>query len=173
MTEVPLDGLHVVAQQRADKVPELAWSMRGSAGNEVGAMGELVAMRYLDGIKVPYRDETTVDHDLLTGFGTVDVKTKERTVVPQPHYECTVPDYNGEAQQPDWYLFVSLLSDKTGGCGRFKRGWVLGSIRRDKFYGVAKEWVPGTKDSSNGWSASIRCWNVPVSALNGTRPLVP
>jgi hypothetical protein len=173
MVEIPLNGLHGEAQIRADATPELRRSMRGSAGNEVGAMGELVAMRYLDAQGVLFLDEGTVNHDLRTRHGTMDVKTKERSVPPQPHYDCTVPDYVGDAQKPDWYLFVSLLSDGSPGCGRFKRGWVLGTIRRDAFYEVATEWVPGVKDVSNGWEATIRCWNVPVSALREPRPLVP
>jgi len=163
--EIPLDGLHAPAQERADATPELRRSMRGSQGNEVGAMGELVAARYLDDLGVLFLDEGKVNHDLLTRHGTMDVKTKERTVVPQPHYDCTVPDYVGDAQKPDWYLFVSLLSDGTEGCGRFKRGWVLGTIRREDFYAKATEWRPENVDVSNGWKPTIRCWNVPVSAL--------
>ena len=128
-------------------------------------MGELVAMRYLDMLKVPYRDEGKVNHDLWTVTGTIDVKTKERTVPPEMHYDCTVPDYVGRAQKPDWYLFVSLLSDGTEGCKRFKRGWVLGTISRKEFYEQATTWKPGTPDLSNGWSATIVCRNVPVSAL--------
>ncbi|HEY7821676.1 MAG TPA: hypothetical protein VIG24_02525, partial [Acidimicrobiia bacterium] len=144
-----------------------------AAGNEVGAMGELVAMRYLDAQGVMYLDEGKVNHDLRTAHGTMDVKTKERTVVPQPHYDCTVPDYVGDAQNQDWYLFVSLLSDGSTGTRRFRRGWVLGTIRRDEFYAQATEWKPGIRDLSNGWEATIRCWNVPVSALRSPKPVVP
>ena len=172
MLEIKLDGLHGRAQARADATPELRRSMRGAQGNEVGAMGELVAMRYLDAHGVLYLDEGKVNHDLRTAHGTMDVKTKERSVVPQPHYDCTVPDYVGDVQQPDWYLFVSLLSDGSPGCGRFKRGWVLGTIRREEFYRAATEWRPGVKDVSNGWEATIKCWNVPVSALRQPKPLV-
>jgi len=165
MVEVPLDGLHRLAQQRADATPELRRSMRGAQGNEVGAMGELVAGRYLDAVGVMYLDEGKVNHDFRTAHGTMDVKTKERTVPPQPHYDCTVPDYNGDAQKPDWYLFVSLLSDGGKGCARFTRGWVLGTIRREAFYAQATEWRPENVDVSNGWKPTIKCWNVPVSAL--------
>ena len=165
MVEIPLEGLHEPAQARADKVPALRRSMRGGQGNEVGAMGELVAMRYLDLIGIGYRDEGQVNHDLWTAYGTVDVKTKERSVAPRMNYDCTVPDYNGDVQQPDMYLFVSLLSDGSAGCGRFLRGWVLGTISREKFYEDATLWRPGTVDLSNQWSATIVCRNVPVSAL--------
>jgi hypothetical protein len=165
MLEVFLDGLHDRAQSRADATPELRRSMRGSEGNEVGAMGEMVAMRYLDMVKVMYLDEGKVNHDLRTAHGTMDVKTKERTVVPQLNYDCTVPDYNGDVQKPDWYLFVSLLSDGSEGCRRFKRGWVLGTIARADFYAQATLWKPQNVDLSNGWKPTITCRNVPVSAL--------
>jgi hypothetical protein len=165
MIEIPLNGLHAPAQARADATPALARSMRGAEGNEVGAMGELVAMRYLDMAGVLYLDDGTVNHDLKTGHGTMDVKTKERKVEPRPNYDCTVPDYNGERQQPDWYLFVSLLSDGGKGCARFKRGWVLGTIRREAFHAQASLWKPENVDVSNGWKPTIKCWNVPVSAL--------
>jgi hypothetical protein len=169
MIEIPLHGLHAAAQARADATPELRRSMRGAAGNEVGAMGELVAMRYLNAAGVLYLDEGKVNHDLRTAHGTMDVKTKERTVEPRLTYDCTVPDYVGDAQKPDWYLFVSLLSDKRAGVGRFKRGWVLGTIRREAFYEVATEWNPENVDVSNGWKPTIKCWNVPVSALRAPR----
>ena len=170
--EVPLTGLHTLAQARADSTPELRRSMRGAEGNEVGAMGELVAMRYLDSQSVLYLDEGKVNHDLRTGHGTIDVKTKERTVVPKPHYDCSVPDYVGDWQKPDWYLFVSLMSDGSKGCGRFKRGWVLGTIAREKFYEFATAKKPGVIDLSNGWDPTIRCWNLPVSALRVPKQMV-
>jgi len=171
MVEISLNGLHRPAQDRADATPELRRSMRGAEGNEVGAMGELVAMRYLDMVGVMYLDEGKVNHDLRTVHGTMDVKTKERTVEPRANYDCTVPDYAGDAQKPEWYLFVSLLSDKSAGVNRFKRGWVLGTIRREAFYEVASEWKPENVDVSNGWKPTIKCWNVPVSALRAPRPV--
>jgi hypothetical protein len=165
MIEVPLDGLHVVAQARANAVPELRRSMRGAAGNEVGAMGELVAMRYLEQASVLFRDEPDYDHDIWTPHGTIDVKTKERTVSPLPHYDCTVAGYSEDVQKPDWFLFVSLLSDKSRGCHRFKRGWVLGSIRHDEFWQQSRKVEQGEVDDSNGWAATISCRNLPISEL--------
>jgi hypothetical protein len=135
-------------------------------------MGELVAIRYMNNLGILCLDEGRVNHDLRTAHGTIDVKTKERTVVPQPHYDCTAPDYNKEVQLPDWYLFVSLLSDKTRGTGRFKRGWVLGTISREDFYAQAKVWDAGETDGSNGWSASITCRNVPISALRPPKQIL-
>jgi hypothetical protein len=166
VTEIPLDDLHDRAVVRASTVPELRRSMRGAAGNLVGAFGELVAMRYMDMLGVGYVDvaESHREWDLVTVAGTVDVKTKERTVPPAPNFDCTVPAYAQGVALPDWYLFVSLMSDGSKGVERFVRGWVLGSISRLRFDEVAVRWEPGQQDR-NGWSATIACANVPVSSL--------
>lgn len=167
MREIPVDGLHAPAQSRADAVPILRHSMRETAANEVGAMGELVTFRYLELIGVQYRDDSTYDHDLVTHAGTVDVKTKERTVVPLPHYDCTVADYNEDWQHPDWYLFVSLLSDKgRTGTDRFSRAWVLGSIHSTRFDQLARRLTPDMTDGDNGWTPTIPCRNVRIDQLN-------
>ena len=128
-------------------------------------MGELVAMRYLEQAGVLFRDEPDYDHDIWTPHGTIDVKTKERRVVPLPHYDCTVPEYVKATQHPDWYLFVSLLSDKSKGCHRFRRGWVLGSIGHTRFWERARVVEVGDLDESNQWGPTIACRNLPVSAL--------
>lgn len=131
-------------------------------------MGELVAIRYLTAAGFEVHDDPTYNHDLIVAGRTVDVKTKERTVAPQPHYDCTVPDYNREFQQPEVYLFVSLLTDGTDGCGRFVRSWVLGSIAAVKFDQIAERWTPQQTDLTNGWRPTIACRNVKVSELNPT-----
>ena len=120
------------------------------------------------GAGVVVEDDPTYDHDLIVAGRTVDVKTKERTVAPELHYDCTVPDYNREFQQPEVYLFVSLLTDRSEGCSRFVRGWVLGSIAAVKFDRIAERWTPQQTDLTNGWRPTIACRNVKVSALNPT-----
>lgn len=175
MIEVPLDGLHGPAQRRADGVPELRRSMRGRAGNEVGAMGELVAFRYLSALGVPLVEDSTVDHDAVVAGLTVDVKTKERTVPPLPHYECSVADYNAEQQRPDVYLFVSLLREGPAreGCSRFVRGWVLGTLTRSRLDELGVPWTPSMSDGANGWTPTIPCRNVRVEQLSPPRASVP
>lgn len=174
MVEVPLDGLHDLAVVRASTVPALHRSMRGAAGNLVGALGELLVMRYMDGLNIPYEDaaSSSKDWDLVTEVGTVDVKTKERHVPPAHNFDCTVPAYAQGLRLPDWYLFVSLLSDRSEGVGRFTRGWVLGSIGRGRFDVTARRWQPGGKKDGNGWSATLECLNVPVSALTPAKRVV-
>lgn len=173
MIEVPVDGLHGRAQARADAVPELRRSMRGSRGNEVGAMGELVAFRYLAAAGIPFREDSTVDHDAVVAGLTVDVKTKERTVEPQLWYECSVADYNADVQQPEAYLFVSLLGGPGAGCDRFVRAWVLGSMLRSTFLEVSTRWDPDMVDAGNGWRPTIACRNVRVEQLSPPKAKVP
>jgi len=167
----PIAHLIADGQARADAMPEYRRSMRGTAANEVGALGELVAMDYLRALGVDVQDTSTVDCDLTTPFGTIDVKTKERTVRPQPHYDCTVPDYVRDHQKPDWYLFVSLVGKPGEGVARFTEAWVLGTISASVFDAQAVRWDPGTTDG-NGWQATVPCWNVRVSQLRAPRTLV-
>ena len=171
MLEVPLDGLHVPAQRRADATPELHRSMRGPRANEVGAMGELVAARYLSAIGAEFLEDSTIDHDLLVGGLTVDVKTKERTVPPLPHYECTVGGVSAR-QRPQVYLFVSLLGAPGVGCDRFTRGWILGSMFRETFDRLAVSWTPSMVDVENGWRPTIPCRNVRVEQLSPPKAMV-
>jgi hypothetical protein len=159
------------AQVRADCMPEYRRSMRGTAGNEVGALGELVAIDYLTSLGIPVEDTSSVDCDLTTPYGTIDVKTKERTVRPQPHYDCTVPEYVRDHQHPDWYLFVSLVGTPGLGVSRFSEAWVLGTISALQFDRTAVRWEPGRKDA-NGWGATVTCWNVKVASLRSPKTLV-
>jgi hypothetical protein len=163
--------LYTAAQKRADRMPEYKRSMRGAPGNEVGALGELVAIDYLQSVGVDVEDAQQIGYDLSTAHGTFDVKAKERKVPPRPYYECTVPDYVREAQKPDWYLFVSLTSGLGTGVRRFTEAWVLGTISGVDFDRLAVLWEPGKTDS-NGWGATVPCWNVKVSSLRPPRTVV-
>lgn len=165
--EIPLDGLLSVAEHRAAAWPKYRRSMRGGAANEVGALGEVVALRYLANLPVNVEDVGGTNCDLVVDGRSVDVKTKERTVVPQAHYECSVPEYLDGVQTPDLYLFVSLQSNGGKGMARFQRAWVLGTLPHAEFHARATQWTPDMLDGRNGWRATIPVRNVPISALRG------
>jgi len=169
--EISLDELLDRAADRAASWPTYRRSMRERAANEVGALGEIVALTYLERLPVEVVDAGEIGHDFVVGGKTVDVKTKERTVAPKPHYECSVPDYLDGVQTPDLYLFVSLLSVGGEGMNRFRRAWVLGTLPHDEFHATATHWTPDMLDPRNGWRATIPVRNVPISALRG--PVVP
>ena len=166
-----IDHLRDAAVARAAATPVLRRTMRGQPANEVGALGELIAIDYLTRIGVDVEDAPTTTYDLITPFGTIDVKTKERRVAPRHDYSCTVADYSLDHQRPAWYLFVSLESTGGTGIGRFTCGWVLGTIDRVRFEVIAQEWTPDDRDGTNGWVPTITCHNVLVSDLRPPREL--
>jgi hypothetical protein len=158
------------AQRRAEDVGTLKDSMRGMQANQVGALGELVGMRYLQDRGVSYDEVFSTEYDLrLRGHytdKTLEFKTKERTVSPLESYECTVPVYNHAHQRPDFYFFISLESSgKSNDIRRFTAAHILGMISFANFEKKAKRWNPGDTDTTNNWQPSIECLNVKVLDL--------
>lgn len=149
---VQVDDLLEEADSRAKFQGELKDSMRGMQANQVGALGELVGMRYLSGRGIKYEEVFCTEYDLrLTDSDTtLEFKTKERTVAPLDSYECTVPVYNHDHQRPDYYFFVSLQSSgKSDDIRRFKVAHILGMISLANFEKKAKRRNPSDTDTSN------------------------
>ena len=94
--------------------PIYEYSHRGSNANQVGFLGEIVVEKYLEENGVIFLDDrvkTTHDY-VINKKHKLDVKTKDRTVKPELHFDNSVPLYNHEHQRPDYYYFVSLLRDR-------------------------------------------------------------
>lgn len=167
---VGVEDLLKEAQARAERQGELNLSMRGMQANQVGALGELVGMRYLKKRGVYYEEIYSTAYDLrFESFGqtqTLEFKTKERTVAPLDFYDCTVPVYNHDHQRPDYFFFISLESSgKSDDINRFTAAHILGLISLKNFERVAKLWSVGDKDETNNWEPTIDCFNVKVSDL--------
>lgn len=171
LLEVPVAHLLQAADEKARSMGNMnSRSMRGLGGRQVGFLGELVAMEHLDSFGIPFDSDFTLKHDLSTKIAgetkLVEVKTKERTVVPQINYECSVPKYVKDYQAVDYYIFVSLLSTgKSENINRFTKAYILGTISRKKFDAEAQLWTTNNTDSTNNWKPTIDVWNVPISAL--------
>lgn len=142
------------AQQQAAEMGALRNSIRHGEGNLVGFVGELVAQKVLGGML-----DNTYDHDLLLDdfITTVDVKTKETTVAPKPHYECSVAAYN-TTQKCDYYCFVRVKND-------LSVGWYLGTYAKDKYFKDAHKLHQGEIDPSNNFTVKADCYNLPISQL--------
>lgn len=170
------DWLRQRAEQRIKDWPlghDVTKAFRAVEGREVGAMGELVALRYLSRMPWEVWDVGTINHDLLVDSLRVEVKTKERTVPPRPNFDCSVAAYLHGKQAPDRYLFVSLLGNPArSGVARFTRAWVLGTIEGDRFWQSAERWVKGQHEASNTWTCSEDCYSVKASALDSPKRLV-
>lgn len=134
-------------------------------------------MEHLVNCKVDFEPHFTTEYDVLfKKLGKpekLEFKTKERSVDPKDYYDCSIFEYNKEFQLVDHYMFMSLVSlDRTSDdIQRFTKGFIVGSISREKFLEIARLEPRGIVDSSNGWSPSKNTWNVPISSL--TPPLVP
>jgi hypothetical protein len=170
MIEVNLEPYLEAAQARSEELGELKGSMRGTQANQVGALGELIGLDYLRSCGLQVEEVFSTSYDVAVNIDgkpkTLEFKTKERTVVPQPFYDCTVPAYNHSHQRPDYFLFISLLSSgKSDDITRFSRGFILGSITLERFEEVSTPWNPSQTDNSNGWKPTIECHNVSISQL--------
>ena len=170
LIEVELTPYLEAAQSRAQTLGELDRSMRGLQANQVGALGEIIGMDYLRACGLEIEEVYSTSYDIRVNLDgqwkTLEIKTKERTVAPLPHYDCTVPAYNHSHQRPDFFLFISLLSSgKSDQMTRFQTGYILGSISLEKFDKLATAWNPTQTDNSNGWTPTIECFNVQISQL--------
>ncbi len=171
MLEIELEGYLEAAQTRAQDLGELDRSMRGLQASQVGALGELIGMDYLRGLGFELEEIYSTRYDVQAKVGgewkTLEFKTKERTVAPLPHYDCTVPAYNHDHQRPDYFVFISLLSSgKSDDIQRFSKGFILGSISLERFDQLATSWNPSQVDNSNGWIPTINCYNVQIGELD-------
>lgn len=170
MIEVEVESLLEAAQERAEAQGALDKSMRGMQASQVGALGELVGIRLLRERKVLFTEVFSTQYDVAFiqegRSRTMEFKTKERTVPPEPHFDCTIPLYNHEHQRPDYYFFISLLSKgKSDDINRFTKAYVLGVITLGELDSVGVRWNTGQVDKSNDWSPTIDCINVKVSDL--------
>lgn len=171
MIEINLEPYLKAAQTRAEELGLLDRSMRGLQASQVGALGELIGMNYLRGLGFELEEVYSTKYDVRTKVAgewkTLEFKTKERSVAPLPHYDCTVPAYNHDHQRPDYFIFISLLSsEKSEDIKRFTKGFILGSISLERFEAIAKAWNPSQTDSSNGWIPTINCYNVSIAELD-------
>jgi hypothetical protein len=163
LLEINLENYLEAAQARAEEVGTLDRSMRGLQANQVGALGELIGLDYLRGLGFEVEEIFSTKFDVRVKvegeWKTLEFKTKERTVIPQPSYDCTVPAYNHSFQRPDYFLFISLLSSgKSEKITRFSKGFILGSISLERFEEIATAWDPS--------KTTINCYNVRIGELD-------
>jgi len=140
-------------------------SMRGKDANLVGAYGEIIVYDYLKALGLEPEFVHLTTHDIECAGFTIDVKTKERTVKPEPHYDCTLPAYNHDHQRPDFFIFVSLLAHQKTGNRRFRKAWILGKMCYSRVSKTARLWKKGEVDPRNGWAARMDCYNVEIADL--------
>lgn len=141
------------AKEMSEDMGVLNHSIMRGAGNFAGFLGELVVANYL-GVELCH----TYDYDLIYDDKKVDVKTKQCTSPPKPHYECSIANYN-HTQRCDEYIFVRIEKN------HFETAWILGKMPRAEYISKAVFIKKGTVDPSNGFIVREDCYNLPISKL--------
>tara|TARA_R110002049_G_scaffold61733_1_gene165681 strand:- start:1546 stop:2205 length:660 start_codon:yes stop_codon:yes gene_type:complete len=153
------EHVYEMAKERASKQKVFERSHRGAEANEVGCLGEAVAEEWMNNRGITFTaklEETTHDY-LISDSLTLDVKTKDRTVVPKKYYDNSAPMYNHTHQRPDYFLFISLereRADEEGDIRRFHTAYILGSISYEELDRVG---IPFLKDEID-WRNKTKFW---------------
>lgn len=158
----------IAARERASKYPVFTGSHRGEIANQIGALGEIIVENWLSKNKVAYEPVFTTRTDLnILNSGMLEIKTKDRTVKPRPSYEASVPLYNHEHQQPNFYVFVSLERSKQhqDSIEAFHTAHIVGACSPKQLHERGKIWRAGETDPDNGTTFWTDCWNIHIKDL--------
>ncbi len=165
------------AMTRSLEVGVLKGSHRKEAANLVDSIGEIVFESFMKhhGISVEdLTDRTDIDFRLQDRF-TIDVKTKDRTVLPKAEFDNSVPLYNHEHQTPDYFFFISLVRDKAvdqNSPYRFTHACLVGAIDKTGLDERGQVWEKDAVDPSNGTKFWTDCINVSMQDLMPTKVIV-
>ena len=156
MIEVQItNDMLIKAREKAVEMGKLHNSILRGKGNMSGFIGEQIALQVLDGTW-----ENTYNYDIKVGDMRIDVKTKQTSVKPLPHYECSIAAFNTK-QDCDGYAFVRVLND-------FSIGWFLGVLTKQDYFDKATFLKKGDVDPSNNYTVKADCYNVRIDELGDT-----
>jgi hypothetical protein len=165
----PITDLHRnTARRRANGYPIFPGSHRGVEANEIGALGEVIAESWLARNNIQFKSVRTTRTDLvLSDDKTLEIKTKDRTVAPKLDYEASIPLYNHDHQQPDYYLFVSLERKRgqSSSLANFHTAHIVGASSVRRMHQHGKIWEAGETDPDNGTTFWTDCLNVKIKNL--------
>ena len=163
-----------LAEKRIDDIPILKDSIRGKEANLIGSIGEVLFERFITKCKGLSLEKETgeqerYNHDFVVEEKfTVDVKTKDRSVVPKSNFDCTVAQKTLDHQKPDFFYFISLL--KKGGI--FTDGYLLGAINTPNLLIRGETWKAGEVDARNGKRIRVDCVSIEIKNLIGNDEFV-
>ena len=156
MIEVTItDDMLIKAREKAVEMGKLHNSILRGRGNMSCFIGEQIELNILG-----CTWENTYDYDMKVGDTRIDVKTKQTSVKPLPHYECSIAAFNTK-QDCDGYAFVRVLND-------FSMGWFLGVLTKQDYFDKATFLKKGDVDPSNNYTVKADCYNVRIDELGDT-----
>jgi hypothetical protein len=164
MTHIHVTSAHIEqALINAEKIPQnIRNSIRKGKGRGIGCLGEIILAEFL-GVPV----SNTFNHDLIFKDCKIEVKSKERTVSPESHFNASVANFNPH-QKCDFYAFLSITQRHRQPFNEIKDAYIMGVISKARFFEEATFYKKGELDplSPGGlWAFRADCYNVPYSTL--------
>ena len=159
-----------MAEERVNNSKIFENSHRKREANQVGFLGEVVLEQFFTNEKIEFVNhthETTHDYFIKQKY-TLDLKTKDRTVIPKITFDNSVPLYNHAHQRPDFYYFISLLRERKNRSrkiNRFTHAFILGGIDIKTLELVGRIWRAGQVDTANGTKFWTDCINISMKEL--------
>lgn len=145
----------------------------GKEAEVAGAFGEAAfeeAWQRLGGVDLVHVG--AFDHDYRhETIGRMEVKTKPRSVRPEPNYQASVSLENLDRQHPEVWIFVSLFPKATAPFFRYEEGWIVGWMSDAEFRETSVLIPKGS--TMGGGGASFRDMrDVDISQLRPLQELV-
>ena len=168
MQSVRVEQAHLDwALAKAKREPKYKNSHRGADAAMVGFIGEAIFADYLTSSGVEFVVDNKTTHDLtLIGNGRLEIKTKDRTVEPQPHFDCSLPAYNHDHQNASYFGFVSLQrSPGVDGWERYHTAHIVGAANQEMIQVFGVRWEAGQTDPANGTKFWTACINITIENL--------
>jgi hypothetical protein len=168
-----------LAKKRIADIPILKDSIRGKEANLIGSIGEVIFEKFIQENGLMLEKETgeqeKYNHDyIVEGKFTVDVKAKERSVVPKDFYDCTVAQKTLDHQKPDYFYFVSLLKKKDVlvAEAKFTEAFMLGATDIPTLNREGEVWKEGEVDARNGKRIRVDCQSIEICNLIGNHEFI-
>jgi hypothetical protein len=170
-------------REYSDKRPILKGSHRGQMANYIGYIGVYYFKEWVDflgksdrilksGISnLSAKIIDIVNYDVLVNFDysgkvysfRVEVKIKDRNVVPRSDYEVSIPVNTYQYQVPDYYFALSLERGRSDIIDSFQNIYFLRFISRGGYDVNKYKEVAGKK--SNGADFFCDTWNIKIRVL--------
>ena len=158
MIEVKIsDEMLIAGRKKATEMGLLNNSILRGGGSVAGFLGEQIVLAVLGGAW-----QNSYDYDIVLDDGRkVEVKTKQTSAVPLPHYSCSISNFNTK-QKCDIYAFTRVLKD-------FSKGWFLGYMPKEEYFEKAKFMKKGQYDPDNNYEVRADCYNLYIEDLRNVQ----
>jgi len=153
------DRMLLAGRKKATEMGLLHNSILRGGGSIAGFLGEQIVLDVMGG-----KWDNSYDYDIVLGDGRkVEVKTKQTSAVPLPHYSCSISNFNTR-QKCDIYAFTRVLKD-------FSKGWFLGYMPKQEYFDKSKFMKKGDFDPDNGYEVRADCYNLYIEDLQNVQDI--